>query len=349
MVKNRRWLHVAVLALLSAVGFYAWPGKQQAPDVEPEQTVSVTLRKLQETVTATGVIRPVVGAEVNVGSRISGTVISLPVVVGDRVQAGQLLAELDSTVLQATVDQMQADVALVRPRIALAESILERRRRLAQNDLASDEDLDTAIRDLAVERAQLDASLARLNAAEISLDYARITAPINGVIGQVTTRKGETVAADFSAPTFVTIVDLERLEVLTYVDETDIGRVAVGQSAMFTVDTYPDQEFYATVKAIQPKAELRDSVVNYIVRLEFELPEDYILRPEMTAHVRLVVAERDGVLTAPRMALKRADGRQYVMVERAGEWVEQDVSTGWRSENSIEILNGLRAGDVVGY
>jgi RND family efflux transporter MFP subunit len=296
---------------------------------------------------ATGVIRPVTGAEVNVGSRISGTVVSLPVAVGDQVKIGQLLAELDATALEAQADEARADVALSNPRIRLAESILARRQRLAENGLASVEDLETAENDLAVANAQLQADQARLRSAQIALSYTRVTAPINGVVAEVSTREGETVAAAFAAPNFVTIIDLDRLEVLAYVDETDIGRVFVGQTATFTVDTFPNVEFAADIKAIQPRAELQGSVVNYVVRLEFEPSADFILRPEMTAHVRIVVEERDGVLTAARSTIKRTVGRQYVMVRRGSEWAEQDVQTGWRSESTVEFLSGVREGDVL--
>ena len=347
MTKGRKWWLLATGGLIATVAFYAWSSESRISDPEPRQTGRVGLGTLTETVIATGVIRPMVGAEVNVGSRISGTVINLPVEVGDTVEVDQLLAELDNTALEAEADEMRADVALARPQVELAQSVLERRQRLAGQGLASDEDLDTAFRDLAVERAQLAASQARLRSAEIVLAYTQITAPIRGVVAEVTTREGETVAADFSAPTFVTILDLDRLEVLAYVDETDIGRVEPGQIATFTVDTYPDKEFKAIVNAIQPRAELQDSVVNYIVRLDFEADDDYVLRPEMTAHVRLVVAEREDALTAPRNALKRRDGRQFVVVERAGEWIETDVRTGWRSEGAIEILSGVSDGDVV--
>ena len=347
MTNGRKWWLLATGGLIATVAVYAWSSESRVSDPEPRQIGRVGLGTLTETVIATGVIRPMVGAEVNVGSRISGTVISLPVEVGDTVEVDQLLAELDNTALEAEADEMRADVALARPRVKLAQSILERRQRLAGQGLASDEDLDTAFRDLAVERAQLAASQARLRSAEIVLAYTQITAPIRGVVAEVTTREGETVAADFSAPTFVTILDLDRLEVLAYVDETDIGRVEPGQIATFTVDTYPDKEFKAIVNTIQPRAELQDSVVNYIVRLDFEADDDYILRPEMTAHVRRVVAEREGALTAPRNALKRRDGRQFVVVERAGEWIETDVRTGWRSESAIEILSGVSDGDVV--
>jgi len=344
--KTKLWL-LAAIALAATALNYTWSLASQEPEGKMRQTTRIGFSSITETVIATGVIRPMVGAEVNVGSRISGTVVNLPVEVGDKVEVGQLLAELDRTALEATADQVRADVALAEPRVALAEAVLKRRQRLAGKGLASDEDLETAERDLAVEHAQLEASKARLRSAEIVLGYTEIRAPIRGVVAEVATREGETVAADYSAPTFVTIIDLDRLEVLTYVDETDIGRVQVGQTASFTVDTYPDTEFTARVTAIQPRAELQGSVVNYVVRLDFEPAGEFILRPEMTAHVQLLVNEREGALTAPRNSLIRRDGRQYVMLEQNGKWVETGVKTGWRSENEVEIISGVSQGDVI--
>ena len=338
-MKKGRWstgLTITVLAL--AIAINVWPGNEADSNTDVRKTASVNLGALNETITATGVIRPVTGAEVNVGSRISGTVVSLPVEVGDRVTVGQLLAELDRTALQAEADEARADVNLSIPRVELAKSTLARREKLATRGLASDEDLEIARRDLAVALAELQADRARLRSAEIELDYTRITAPIDGVVAEVSTREGETVAAAFAAPNFVTIIDLERLEVLAYVDETDIGRVVVGQLASFTVDTFPGTEFMARVTAIQPRAELQGSVVNYLARLEFERSE---------AHVRIVVDEREQVLTAPRATIKRNTGRQYVVVQRGGEWLEQDVRTGWRSDTAVEFLSGVREGDVL--
>ena len=347
-MKKRRWstgLVVAVLA--STIGLYIWPGNDADSSTDTRKTAQVSLGTLKETITATGVIRPVTGAEVKVGSRISGRVISLPVEVGDRVIVGQLLAELDTIALQAEEDRAKADVGLSIPRVELAESALARREKLSIKGLTSDEDLEIARRDLAVARAELLANRARMRSAEIELDYTRITAPIDGVVAEVSTREGETVAAAFAAPNFVTIIDLERLEVLAYVDETDIGRVVVGQQASFTVDTFPEVEFTALVTAIQPRAELQGSVVNYLVRLEFERSEDFVLRPEMTTHVRIVADERERVLTAPRATIKRSAGRQYVLLQRAGEWIEADVRTGWRSDTSVEFLAGVQEGDVL--
>ena len=336
-----------LLTLTSVIGLYAWTGDDAESNTDVVRTAKVRMGTINETVMATGVIRPITGAEVNVGSRISGTVVNLPVAVGDRVEVGQLLAELDATALEAQADEARADVALSIPRIEFTESILKRRQKLSEKGLASAEDLDTAANDLAVARAQLLANEARLRSAEIALSYTQVKAPINGIVAEVSTREGETVAAAFAAPNFVTIIDLDRLEVLAFVDETDIGRVFVGQQASFTVDTYPDADFTAVVTAIQPRAELLGTVVNYLVRLEFVSVVDFVLRPEMTAHVRIVIAERDNVLTVPRNAIKRTVGRQYVTVQRGDQWSEQIVKTGWRSESEVEILSGIREGDVL--
>ncbi len=346
-MKKGNWAGGSALLVITAVGLYAWLGNEAESNTDLRRTATVSMGTLNETVMATGVIRPVTGAEVNVGSRISGTVVSLPVAVGERVEVGQLLATLDAAALEAQADEARADVALSEPRIRLAESILSRRQRLAENGLTSVEDLETAENALAVARAQLQSDKARLRSAEIALSYTQVTAPISGVVAEVSTREGETVAAAFAAPNFVTIIDLDRLEVLAYVDETDIGRVFVGQQASFTVDTFPNVEFTAEITAIQPRAELQGSVVNYLVRLEYERSAEFALRPEMTAHVRIVIAQRDDVLTAPRATIKRVVGRQYVTVRRGGQWAEQDVRTGWRSESKVEFLSGVREGDVL--
>jgi len=346
MRKRKLWPWAAVLTLAAAAGVASWQRQTAGADVTFE-TVRVARGTLDRTVVATGVIRPVVGAEVDVGSRISGQVVDLRVKVGDAVDAGDLLARIDATGIDARVDQATADLALARAELTQAESACERRRRLAGEGIVPTADLDLAVRDLEVARARVDSAAAELRGAEIDRGYTRITAPIRGVIAEVTTREGETVAASFASPTFVTIVDLDRLEVQAYVDETDVGRVFVGQTAAFTVDTYPEVELAATVTAIRPQAEIQSSVVNYVVLLAFAGVEGAVLRPEMTAHVRLRVDRRDDVLTVPRATLRRRDGRQYADVERHGVWVEQEIRTGWRTDGAVEVVDGLAEGETV--
>ena len=342
-----KWIALLLAGVVAVTVLFLWQDDAVTPAQADIKTTKISRETLTREVIATGVIRPVVGAEINVGSRVSGIVQSLPVKVGDTVEAGDLLAQIDPMPFDALVAQAQADVQLSKADIALAESNLKRKQNLASQGYSPEADLEAAIRDLNVARARLALNEARLQSARIDLGYSKITAPIRGVIADVTTREGETVAASFAAPTFVSIVDLDRLEVQAYVDETDIGRVFVGQKARFEVDTYSDTDFEATVTAINPKAELQNSVVNYIVVLDFEGQEGRVLRPEMTAHVRLQLEQRENVLTAPRSALRRQNGRPIIVVERGGDWIEQPVRVGWRTDQRVEIVDGVSEGDLI--
>ena len=254
-------------------------------------------------VKASGVIKPQVGAEVRVGSQLSGVVRRLHVQVGDTVAAGQRLAELDDRELLALHAKAVADHRLARAELHYAAANLERQRAIAAARAISAGDLDMAERAHAVAGQQVAAAQAAVDYAQIQLDRAVITAPIGDVIASVATQVGETVSASFSAPTFVTLIDLRRLEVWAYVDETDIGRIEPGQHATFTVDTYGAEEFSGVVTAIYPKAEIRDNVVNYIVVLRFEPRAGRTLRPEMTTIVRIAPSPTSGDTLASRPAL----------------------------------------------
>ena len=202
-----------------------------------------------------------------------------------------------------------------------------RRRRVDQSTAA---ELAQATRALEQARAKLREAAAQVEAARVQLGYASITAPIGGVVGSVSTQEGETVAASFAAPTFLTIVDLARLEVQAYVDETDIGRVAAGQQATFRVDTWPDDVFEGRVTAVRPTAEVRDNVVNYVTLIEFRNRPERLLRPEMTATVTLTVEGRPGVLSVPNGALRRDAAGTYVMVARGTVFERRGVAPGFR-------------------
>ena len=243
-------------------------------------------------VKATGVIKPMIGAEVRVGSRISGVVRRLFVRVGDAVRQGQLLAELDDRDLLAQRDQARAALDAAEANLDFARADLARKQRLSSAALLAASDLDLAQRAFDVAAKQAAGARANLSFASTQLGYAKIVAPISGVVASVATQEGETVAASFAAPTFVTLIDLSRLEVRAYVDETDIGRVAIGQHAKFTVDTYGDEPFDGVVTAVYPDAEIRDNVVDYVTVVRFDPPRSRVLRPEMTTTVRIDTQEK---------------------------------------------------------
>lgn len=242
---------------------------------------------IPDSVLATGVIKPCVGAEVRVGSRVSGIVSRLHVKIGDPVTRGQLLGELDSTEFRARYNQAEAALENAQAERDYASLNVKRMRALLKKNFTSQDKVDTAAKAYDVSQSLVRQAKAALENARIQLAYTRITAPISGVVASVSTQEGETVAASFAAPTFVIIIDLDRLEVRAYVDETDIGRVKTGQNASFTVDTYSGVDFHGTVTAIYPGAEMKDNVVNYIAVIDFERKAGYTLRPEMTTTVNI--------------------------------------------------------------
>ena len=257
-------------------------------------TAPAPRRDIESVVKATGVIKPRVGAEVRVGSRISGVVKRLYVQVGDSVRKGQLLAVLDDRDLTALRDQVSADVRRLEGNLEFDRIDVRRKRELAAMKVLAPADLEPAERALATTERQLEASRAGLAFAAAQLDYTKVVAPISGVVASVSTREGETVAASFAAPTFLTLLDPSRLEVWAYVDETDIGRIRAGQIARFTVDTYGTEEFAGRVVTVYPTAEIRDNVVNYVTVVRFQAPKGRVLRPEMTTTVRIAIDSRQG-------------------------------------------------------
>jgi RND family efflux transporter MFP subunit len=216
---------VAVAALVLARGASS-RGKEP---VQAETVVRRVRRDVETAVTATGVIKPMSGAEVRVGSRVSGVVRRLFVRIGDSVRKGQVLAELDARELLARRAQAAAAVESARADLSYAQADLGRKRELGAAQLIPRNELELTERACAVAEQRLKEAEANLEFATTQLGYTRIHAPIAGVVSSISTQEGETVAASFAAPTFVTLLDLDRLEVWAYVDETDIGRIQAGQ------------------------------------------------------------------------------------------------------------------------
>lgn len=344
-------LLLGILLFLLGVGAtfaYLKAVPQRPPETERDQTrTTVTRRDISSTVLATGIIKPMVGAEVRVGSRLSGVVQRLHVGIGDHVSQGQLLAELDTVEVQAKLAQAEAALNMVRAELDFAELELQRKQGLSEKEMIAHDELEAA--EKAHRLAQFKIKEAEANVAYVKtqLAYTMIHAPISGVVSSVTTQEGETVAASFTTPTFVTIIDLERLELWAYIDETDIGRVIEGQEAVFTVDTYPETEFTGEVQSIYPNAVIQNTVVNYITIIRIGDRQDRILRPEMTTNVTIFIETRQDVLAVPRKAIRRDRGKYLVWVQNEGQIEEREVRVGWRDETYTEILEGLAEGETV--
>ena len=250
----------------------------------------------------------------------------------DLARQDELLKQ-DFTSQQAR-DQAKEQLAVSEARLVSARKVLELAKTSYEEDLKQAE-------------ADVDRAKAVLADARVQLSYATITAPIDGVIGLVSTQEGETVAAGLNAPTFVTIIDLNRLQVDTFVDEVDIGKVKPEQQAVFTVDSFPAREFAGKVVAIYPQAVIQENVVNYDVVVEITDPYDGLLRPEMTASVTIQLDTHENVLAVPAKAVKRERGKSIVYVPANGRPQPREVKVGWRDSQWIEIISGLEEGETV--
>jgi multidrug resistance efflux pump len=335
-------------------------------------------------------VKPRIGSEVRVGSRISGRVWKLRANIGDRVEQGQVIAELETAELDALIAQRRAELRLAEAKLSafstlspeeegraradvtrfeaalkLAAEELARQQALLEQELVPRATADAARDRHAVARAELESARRTLDLiraghtegrrqAEADVERARATlesatvdrsftvlkSPIAGVVASVATQEGETVAAGLNAPTFVTIVDLERLQVHAYVDEVDIGKIETGQRAAFTVDAFPARDFGGRVSAIYPTATIQDNVVKYVVALDIGDEYAGLLRPEMTASVRIELAARS-VLAVPVRAIRQVGGRSVVHVVNGDRLETRPVRVGWRDGAWAEVTEGL--------
>jgi len=399
-----KWSWLALLPVLLVALSCGSQGGSRGVAFQKAKAKRMTIAKI---VQCTGTVKAQVGAEVKVGSRVSGRVEKLFVRAGQQVQGphgnkpGEVVAIIERDELRAKRDEARAELVVLRAKLlaikntapaeiakakagvteAEAEVVnarlsLNRQSALRRKGFAAQEALDNARKaykvaqaklasakqqltylrskmkaDIAVAEAQVKQAVVKVRTLQINLDYATIRAPITGVVGSVTTQEGETVAASLSAPTFITIIDLSRLQVDASVDETDIGLVEAGQTVTFVVDAYPDKIFKGKVRAIQPQATVQQDVVYYIVEVDITSPYKGLLRPMMTANVSIKVGTRRNVVAVPGQAVRRLPGGRTIVLipdpEGKKPYKYKLVRIGWSSGGWTQIVRGVSPGEVV--
>jgi HlyD family secretion protein len=337
-----------VLVVITAAAVAYLLTHERAGRSEALNALSVISPEVQNfvvNVTTTGTVRLKTGAEVRVGAQVSGIVRKLNVTVGSRIQQGDVIAEIDSRPIEAQINQARTQVEMDQVALGKAQRDLSRGQQLLSAGLVprqQTEDLDWQYKSA---QARLANSQSNLAAAELTLSYAVIKAPISGIVSSVSTQEGETVAASFAAPTFVTIVRDNALELVAMVDETDIANVRPGDPVTFTVEAYASREFSGTVERIDPTATIVSGVVNYQVVIEIRKGLRF-LKPDMTANISIQTAKRQA-LVLPSVAVHRDGDRSFVYLLRDRKQEKQNVSVGARDASVTEIVRGLKPGDRV--
>ena len=342
--KHVKWAVVAVLVIAAGYFFFGRGGDAPTRYITQE----IVRDNLTVTVTATGNLEP--RNQVDIGSELSGTMRQVNVDVNDVVKAGQVLAVLDTTRLNAQVLQAQsslqaADARLIQSTATAKEARanyqrLLKVRELSNNKIPSQQDMDvaesTAARaegDVAAARASVAQARASLETVRTDLSKTEIRSPINGVVLVRSVEEGQTVAASLQAPILFTLAeDLKKMELHVAVDEADVGSVEVGQKATFTVDAFPNRTFSAHITQVHfasnntqkssgssgAASATSTGVVTYETVLEVDNSE-LLLRPGMTATAEIVTTSIPDALLIPNAALRfTPEGVQLPGVPNAG-------------------------------
>lgn len=331
--KVYRYKKVILLVLIVAVagkfGIAMYADKNKP--VMTGQLVSVERGDVVSLVSATGTIKPV--NMVDVSSKITGLIKEVRVNENEQVKAGQILILLDDKRLMAQVSQSKA-------KLANTAANYERNQQLNRIGAVSNQQLDAASMDYSVAQATYDDAVSQL-------DDTVIKAPIDGVIIGKPIPAGQTVAPGISTPmVLMSVADLSKMQIEAQVDESDIGKISIGQKVDFSVDAYTGKIFNGIVSNVSQKANIQQNVVYYNVTIDVE-GAGTMLKPTMTARVSIHVGESKNTILVPLAAIKENKGQSYVQTMVNGKVENINITIGLSGDEKVEVLSGLTDTDQI--
>ncbi len=363
MSKKKIIILVAIIILV--VGFVLSKfGSSNKPRFITQKAELCTITK---TVEASGTINPV--NTVSVGSTVSGLIQSVYVDYNSEVKKGDILAEIDPRLFQATLEQnlaqisnAQASLDKARAVLSMSEKTYTRYKNLYAKNFIAKSELDQAKSDYDANRAEVNSAIAQIaqykanySNAATNLSYTKIIAPVDGTIISREIDVGQPVAASFQAPELFTIAqDLGKMQIEANVSEADIGQVEKGQKVIYLLDGYNNEEFYGEVTQVRLSPTNISNVVTYTVVIDVE-NEEGKLKPGMSANISILTQEKNDILCVPNEALKftpETSGQKYqtqgLWVLDSGRPVRVVVESGISDEQNCEIISDeLAQGDLV--
>lgn len=325
------------------------------------QTVTPTRGELTETVTATGTLESV--TQVDVGTQVTGIIDKLYADYNSVVKKGELIAEIEKTLLESDLRSAEANVESARLTYEYNAKNFKRDKALHDKQLISDYEFQTTQKEYEVSRQTYSKAQADKVRAAKNLNYAEIYSPIDGIVISREVEVGQTVVSSMNVANLFVIADLDHMQVVGDVDEADIGQVKVGQAVDFTVDAYPDDTFHGTVTQVRLSPTTTSNVVTYEVIVSAENP-DHKLIPGLTANLTIFTMREGNVLMLPESAfnfkpeppeaasLPQLSGNERrVYVVRNGKPEATIVKTGESNGINTVILSGLKDDDkvAIGY
>lgn len=315
------------------------------------QVTTLTPTTISSSVTATGTVEPI--KQVEVGTQVSGIISKIYVDYNSVVKAGQLIAELDMSVLQTELESSKANLNSSKVEYDYQSKNYQRIKGLYEKELVSATEFEQA--QYSYDKARYAWSQAQSNysKAQKNIGYAKIYSPIDGVVLSRAVDEGQTVASGFSTPTLFTIAnDLTAMQVIANVDEADIGAVLEGQRVSFEVDAYPEDTFQGTVTQVRLQATTTSNVVTYQVVINAPNPE-LKLKPGLTANITIYTLDKHGVLAVPVRALRFTPENEKYQENTVwrqlhdGQLERVTVTTGVSDGVQTEILEGISEGDRI--
>jgi HlyD family secretion protein len=289
-----------LVAVIVVVFAYRYFTQSEEPKITV-QTVKLTKQDVTTSVTATGTVEPV--DTVQVGTQVSGLIRNIYVDYNSQVKKGQLLAEIDKTNLQESVNDAQAQYNSALNELNYQQQNFQRQNNMFKSGVISRADYEQASYQVKNAQQSVNQKKTVLAQSRTNLSYANIYAPIDGIILSKEVQEGQTVAASMTTPTLFTIAkDITKMQVQANVDEADIGNVQVGQRVTFTVDAFPDTEFNGTVREMRLSPKTSSNVVTYTVLIDADNSEEK-LKPGLTATITIYTQELKGANTIPASAI----------------------------------------------
>ncbi len=340
----KRIFFIVILAVLAIGGFYFYKdSKTQRPE-ELYRFQEITQGDVAQNVSANGTLNPV--TLISVGTQVSGRVNKLYVDYNDKVEKGQILLELDDSLLTAQIAQSQGNVRNAQASVELAKANEARMRTLFAQEYVSKQELDQAVQALKSSRAQLETAQAQLRRDQTNLGYSIIRSPVSGIVIARLVDVGQTVAASFQTPELIKIAqDLSKMQIDSSFAEADIGNIKVGQKARFSVDAFPNRNFEGVVKQLRLNPTVTSNVVTYNVVVSVDNPEQ-ILLPGMTAYVSIQVAKHDNVLLAPNAALRFKPKQDETIADKPVSGQNRSKKTGSQDDMFLGKLYVLKNGKL---
>lgn len=359
------WATGAVVATLVGGALYYVYGPAGASPAAQVTTAPVVKGDLEQNVTALGTIKP--KTYVDVGTQVSGQLRKIAVAIGDTVKKGDQLAQIDPTVYQTRVLGDQAQLENLKAQLAQQKAQLEldklrdhRATRLLASQAGSQDTADAAAATVRIGEAKIQALEAQIKQTQATLDgdlanlgYTKIFAPMDGVVVSTSATEGQTLNANQTAPIILRLADLDTMQVWAQVAEADIPKVKVGMPVYFTTLGMPDRKFQAKVVQVLPTPETVNDVVLYNVLIDVPNTER-LLMTSMSAQVFFMLGSAKDALIVPASAVRPSrSGRREARNEATvrvlvnGQIETRQVKTGLAGRNQVQIVEGLKEGDLV--